>query len=385
MLHTLAGAASSLAAQSSAWWVDVGAAAVQQPLGTARQAAIVGAGGVREGVFGPAKNGRRGVWSVAVDAAFTVAQDSVDAAQAVMRASLTPSRFSWSTSDVELSATALGISLPGTNGSQSAAFQQAVRRGAWQLFSSGGVGRTSRSANHSEATVVRGGISGTRRTFVGALTVQRATTTDFELMEAAGFTLTRRAPTYVLRDARIDLHWRASAVQFTASGTSRIGRGATSGATRALAGTATWPLTPTLHLIAQGGRQLADPLRGVPQADYVGLAARWQRRTTPPLSSSTTPVVRNAESTLEPHASGATMIVRVSAPATAVVEIASSATQWVSSPMTREGEQFVARLLLSSGTHRVAVRVNGGRWRAPRGLVPVNDEFGGAAGIVIVP
>jgi hypothetical protein len=43
-------------------------------------------------------------------------------------------------------------------------------------------------------------------------------------------------------------------------------------------------------------------------------------------------------------------------------------------------ERIVAR-----GTHRVAIRVNGGSWGAPPNLPHVTDEFGGEAGLLIVP
>jgi len=45
----------------------------------------------------------------------------------------------------------------------------------------------------------------------------------------------------------------------------------------------------------------------------------------------------------------------------------------------------VQQLTLPAGAHRIAVRVNGGPWRAPRGLAPVNDDFGGKAGVVVIP
>jgi hypothetical protein len=379
-----------LRAQSSAWWLDVGGAAVRQPNSTVRQAATFGIGGARGGVFGTATDAR-GAWSIAGDGAFTFAQDSVDAAQGVLRASLTPSRAPWATSDVEVSATAIGIRLPGSNGTQSVALQQGVHRGSLRVFVGAGVGRTSRYLLDSRGADVNAGIGITRGTFTGSVTLQQATTDDWQLMEASGFALTRAAPSYALRDARIDVAWRVARVQLTASGSARAGTGATRGNASGLSGTATFQLGPALQLVALGGRQLADPLRGVPQADYAALVARWQRRRVAALSSSRLPsltetrVVRNAEATLEPSAGGAELVVRIAAAADAVVEIASSATEWTPVRAVREGQQFVARLVLASGTHRVAVRVSGGSWRAPRGLVRVDDEFGGAAGIVVVP
>jgi len=305
----------------------------------------------------------------------------------VVRASLTPSRISWTTSEIELTATALGVTLPVRNGSHSVAFQQAIHRGSLHLLGGGGVGYTSRFALNTRGTIVKGGMTGTLGALAGTFTLQHATTDDWQLMEASGFGLTRPAPSYVLRDARVDVSWQTTALQLTASGTTRAGVGATHGRTQAFAGAAMLQLSTSLYVIAQGGRQLADPLRGVPQANYLGVMARWQHRREQmlPASLSITRVVRNAESTLEQQASGATLTVRITAPANAVVDIASSATEWAPTRMTRTAEQFVARLTLPSGTHRVAVRIDNGSWRAPRGLVRVDDEFGGAAGIVVVP
>ena len=377
-------------AQSSAWWLDVGGAAVRQPNSTVRQAATFGIGGASGGVLGTA-NDARGAWSIAGDGAFTFAQDSVDAAQGVLRASLTPSRAPWTTSDLEVSATAIGIRLPGSNGTQSVAWQQSVHRGALRVFGGAGAGQTSRYRLNSRGASFNAGMGISRGSFAGSLTLQQATTDDWQLMEASGFTLTRAAPSYALRDARVDVAWRVARLQLTASGSARAGAGATHGTASGLAGTAAMQLTPSVQIVAHGGRQLADPLRGVPQADYAGLVARWHPRRVVSIPSflsqllSETRVVRNAESTLEPRVGGAELVVRIVAAANAVVEIASSTNEWAPVRAVREGEQFVARMVLASGTHRVAVRVNGGSWRAPRGLVRVDDEFGGAAGIVVVP
>jgi hypothetical protein len=40
---------------------------------------------------------------------------------------------------------------------------------------------------------------------------------------------------------------------------------------------------------------------------------------------------------------------------------------------------------IAPGTHRVAIRVNGGAWVVPPNLPHVSDEFGGEVGLLIVP
>jgi hypothetical protein len=61
-------------------------------------------------------------------------------------------------------------------------------------------------------------------------------------------------------------------------------------------------------------------------------------------------------------------------------------TDWEPVPMDRAttGEWRVERLI-ARGTHRVAIRVDGGTWIVPPNLPSVADEFGGEVGIVIVP
>ena len=313
--------------------------------------------------------------------------DSVDAAQGVVRASLTPSRAPWTTSDFEISSTTIGLALPGAAGSASVTFQQSLRRGSLRVFGGGAVGRTSRSALDSRGTGLQVGLALAHEPFSGAVSLHRATTNDWQLMEASGFTLSRAASAYAMRDARVDVTWRAARVQLTASGFHRSGLSATRGTASGYAGAVTWQLNTSVQMIAHSGRQLADPLRGIPQANYAGLTARWQRHSDYPIASSlsATRIVRNAEYTLEPRAGGAELVVRINAPIGAVVETASDVSEWIPARMSWSGTQFEARIALSTGTHRVAVRVNGGRWRAPRGLVRVDDEFGGAAGIVVVP
>ena len=93
----------------------------------------------------------------------------------------------------------------------------------------------------------------------------------------------------------------------------------------------------------------------------------------------------DAEARIEAHEGRAEVVLQVEAPDNATVEVASSASEWAPQRLARDGGSFRARLTLPSGTHRVAIRVNGGAWRAPSGLVRVDDELGGAAGLVVVP
>ncbi len=357
--------------------MDVGGASLRQPGSTERSAATAGLGGLL----------RRGSWTLAGEGALSVAEDSLGAAQIVAHASFSPSRLRWSTTELNVSATSLGVTWPGNDGNQSVLVRQSVERGAIRLFGGVGWGKTLRYNLDTRGGVFNVGLAGTRGPLVGTVTLQRATTDDWQLMEASGIILKRIVPWYVLHDATVDVAWHLSRVSLAASRSWRAGFGDTQGTSNGFALAATWRAMAPLQLIMQGGKQMADPLRGVPQATYAGVSARWQRRSRSPLPASDAPwrVVRNAEYALAPRPGGAELSVQIDAPADAVVELASSATEWAPVRLTREGALYVARLPLASGTHRVAVRVNGGAWRAPRGLTRVIDDYGSAAGIVVVP
>ena len=67
------------------------------------------------------------------------------------------------------------------------------------------------------------------------------------------------------------------------------------------------------------------------------------------------------------------------------VEVAGDFSAWEPVAMGRDGSFWIARVALGPGKHRVAVRVSGGEWRAPRNLARVRDDYGGEAGLVVVP
>lgn len=363
------------AAQQTAGWVDAGGATLKQPNSVDRSAWTFGLGLVHQ----------RGPWSLLGQGAVTVANDSVAATQAALRLSLAPSKVSWSITDIEVSTTTIGIVLPGNDGNQSAAARQFMRLPGVQLFAGGGIGNTSRYQLESSSAAVQLGATSTWRAFSGTASFQRAKTDDWQLMEASGIYLRAAAPAYQLNDAIVELSWRIPRMTVTASQSWRAGFGNTKGTSSGGTLAAIWSPTTPLQIIAQGGRQLADVLRGIPQANYVSVSARWlinARRANTTHSASAS---RDTEARLE-HRDGRTdVVLRVDAPDNAVVEIASSANEWKPQRLSRDGSVFTTRLTLPSGSHRVAIRVNGGEWRAPRGLVSAADDFGGAAGLVVIP
>jgi hypothetical protein len=369
-------------------WLDAGGARVQQPQSTLRSAGTVGAG-VWHG---------RGAISVAGEGSVTLADDSLAAAQWVLRTTFAPERWHRSRTDLDVSATTNGLVLPGANGNRSAAVRQALQLGSVSVFGGAGLGRTSRLQLDSRGHAFSVGADWLHGAWRVAVTGQRAFTDDWQLMEASGIELRRVVPAYIIDDVTLDLSWRRSRWWLGGSRSWRAGSGATTGTATGHSLVAAWQLSPSLLLIAQGGEQMADAVRGVPQARYTGVAMRWnpvrvnglrrdarafgEARALPP---AVVPDVRTDEVLLQRRPGEGTVVLTIDAPADAVVEVAYSATDWAPVRMAREGGAFVHRLTLPAGTHRVAVRVNGGAWRAPRGLAAVADDFGGKAGVVVVP
>ncbi len=372
-------------AQSTMLWLDAGASTVRQPGSIARAA----------GTFGLGAEHRTRRFALTADGAATVASDSIAAMQLVLRTQFAP--LSWSSSELEASTTTIGITLPGNDGNRAVLLRQYVQFGAARLFAGAGLGRTSRFGLDSRSTAQQLGAWSARGAFGGelggTLTLQRFRTDDWQLIEAAGIILKAPAPAYGLHDAALDLAWQRARFSVSASHTWRAGFGETVGTGQGHAFAASWRVTGPLTLVAQGGRQLADPLRGIPQATYAGVMVRIQRgRTALPRSrdARSTGVtvfdrVEGAEYRLAPRHGGGELTLTIDAPADAVVEVASSATEWSPVRLTRTGRAFVVHVPLVSGSHRIAVRVNGGPWRAPRGLARADDDFGGSAGLVVVP
>lgn len=67
------------------------------------------------------------------------------------------------------------------------------------------------------------------------------------------------------------------------------------------------------------------------------------------------------------------------------LEIMGDFSNWRPMAMTKSsGGSWLARVVLTPGTHRINVRVDGGDWHAPRGLPALADDFGGSVGILII-
>jgi hypothetical protein len=77
---------------------------------------------------------------------------------------------------------------------------------------------------------------------------------------------------------------------------------------------------------------------------------------------------------------------RLRAPGATRVELTGDPTGWTPVPLRPAGDGWwTVALPVAPGAWQVTVRVDGGAWRVPAGLPVVRDEFGGEAGLLVVP
>jgi len=317
--------------------------------------------------------------------------DSSTAAQATLGAEVAWPKHPSLRLEISGTATSFGVLSTDHGSSRDGLVRPHYVRESFGVFGTLGAGTVRRNRAGQHALAWDAGAWTHRGTFTGVLSLRRSFTNDSLLMEASNFFLSRAAQHYAVQDVHGVVTARVSRFEFLASAALRTGVGATIGRGKALFASLTAGLTPRFGLVISGGRQLAEPLSGVPSANLFGASLRVGV-----LGGNSNPAVRPIANVvaisspfttrIERHSTGgATVTVRVDAPVGAVVELMGSFNNWTSLPMTRIGSAFELTIELPRGTHRLAVRVNGGEWKAPPGLARVKDEMGGESGIVVVP
>jgi hypothetical protein len=76
---------------------------------------------------------------------------------------------------------------------------------------------------------------------------------------------------------------------------------------------------------------------------------------------------------------------RVRAPAASRVEVMGDFTDWEPAELAPAGDVFSASFELSTGSHRLVVRIDGGPWMPAANTPAVDDDFGGRVGLLVVP
>jgi hypothetical protein len=200
-----------------------------------------------------------------------------------------------------------------------------------------------------------------------------------------------RVPSECRRESRFSdvegaIEWSFGPIELAAQGGYRVGGSydVTPESRRWAAATATYWLTGQLAAVIGGGRQPANPARGLPARSYANLGvmlAYWpipKRRV--PVASSATVVgfdVRDAGSSQQ------TLVVRVGG--VERVEVMGDFTAWEPKLLTRIGrDRWEITLPITPGIHQVNIRVDNGKWRPPPGTPTMRDGFSGEVGILVV-
>jgi hypothetical protein len=147
----------------------------------------------------------------------------------------------------------------------------------------------------------------------------------------------------------------------------------------ALSATAAIWAGETVALVFSAARQLPDWVRGADAADAFSVGMRFRQAT--PASDRAgrlIPVVVVVDS-------AGSRVLRVRASGASQVEVMGDFTNWESQPLSRNGAVFERAVTMSSGSHRLLLRIDGGEWRTAANTPAVDDDLGGKAGLLVVP
>ena len=144
-----------------------------------------------------------------------------------------------------------------------------------------------------------------------------------------------------------------------------------------------YAVTSRLSAIGALTSRTAVPTRDLPATQMVTLGLRISGSHAVSDRSGRSPATA-AELRVARDAAGR-LTISIRAPRAERVQIAGEFTQWAPLDLERlRGGWWQLRVRTPRGTHRVSVRIDGGRWMAPPGLPPVQDEFGGTVGLLVV-
>lgn len=355
--------------------IETGVAEVRQAGNRSRSAALLGVVWRRS----------RDRLATTASGSMTVARDSIDTAQGLLAMRYQfAARPHWHLeSGVAGAIFGLNRLTGGGNGATFLRLQHEYgTRGVW-MGGAGGV--TNRTGTSMRSTAYDMGAWGAYKRTTATFSAVSTRSLDTDLLSASSLPSRRPVGSYVVRDGTLSVQQSLAALDLAAIWTLRSGEGIAKGFNdRAVMLAAAFYLSPVVALTVSGGRQLADPLRALPDAKFMAASVRV-------LLLRRDPAVRQIERygaiamvQADPEG-GATMTIRVLANSSARVEAYGSFSAWQPVQMQWVLDAWELRVHVPQGPQRVAVRINGAQWRAPANLTKVTDEFGGEAGLVVVP
>jgi hypothetical protein len=199
-------------------------------------------------------------------------------------------------------------------------------------------------------------------------------------------------------DSQASLYWKRERLDLGAVLGFRVGDQAitTNPSARSWASvTAVAWMTPRVGLVASGGTYPIDPTQGFPGGRFVSLALRLATNgvRSQPLVPATDDDVRSARAAVGITGFSArregpgTVTLSAAARGAQSVEITGDFTNWVPvrlTPGAGSDELWSVTLPINSGKYEMNIRINGGPWTVPPGLLSMLDEFGGSIGLLVV-
>jgi hypothetical protein len=198
-------------------------------------------------------------------------------------------------------------------------------------------------------------------------------------------------------DAQLSASWTHANLDFSALAGFRLGDQLES-----LGGTArgwgsfnlvAW-LKPGLAAVLGAGSYPIDPTQGFPGGRFASASIRFARgHRRQPIADAPLTQVPIAESG-EPaaikdfawaRAGARNVTLKATVTGGRSVEVSGDFTGWVPMKLTTAGNGvWTVDLPVAPGQYQMNMRINGGKWIVPPGLLPMVDEFGGAVGLLIV-
>ncbi len=144
-------------------------------------------------------------------------------------------------------------------------------------------------------------------------------------------------------------------------------------------GSAAYWTGETTAVVLTAARQLPDYVRGGDAVEALTIGVRF--------GQASPAAARMVQQTAMVQFTGSadTRTVRVHVQDARAVEIMGDFTNWEPREMTRNGPMFESTMRVTSGTHRLVIRIDGGSWRPPANTPAVDDDFGGRVGLLVVP
>jgi hypothetical protein len=150
-----------------------------------------------------------------------------------------------------------------------------------------------------------------------------------------------------------------------------------------------------LALVAAGGTYPIDPTQGFPGGRFAALSIRFATRRVPAAQSVVTqesPIELQPDEQLAiasdfkaARTSASTVKLMVKAPRANHVEVSGDFTGWTPVALILGSDGWwAATLPIAPGKYQMNVRLDGGEWIVPPGLLSMLDEFGGRVGLLVV-